>query len=420
MKQVDFEKHLLFTLQSEAKRLEKQYPQGNYICSFEDIEHLWCSDFTKEQYKSMIGAYAMMIVRANDNRVLPSETEIAKGKRSLDLFQGGNLTYRQILSILYNARRNLNYPSKLTEKECNNLDNILKKPTPQIDVRDTGKWIIRSPSNRRQKGYSTSSDPQDRLVANINFDENVIKKIDNYCSKRRCWYKTLETVEACHRVDTLVIYSLDQLSDADKKEFVGIVSPYVRHDIPHRTNTLDGTLIAEGISTAPELNSAQCKQFIDNYRCSSSEKESLIKACTDKGKLKISLGQYTILQELSSLMYKFYQEQQNSQDKQLECEKAETQKISCIGVILNALQMNDVFLSKDSKGRDLFVFVPKESVSRSDALGAVHKMKEAGMNIIAGAQDKDNKPLYTTDPNINSQKQNEWMKLLQQHISRKQ
>ena len=498
MEQVNFEKHLLYTLQKEAKRLEKQYPQGNYMCTFEDIESLWHSDFTREQYKCMVGAYAMMVTRANDNRILPSETDVAKGQGSFSLFQTGNIQYSQILPIIYNARRNLHYPPRLTKEECKDLDNILKKPTPQTDVRDTGKWIVRSPSNRRQKGYSTSENPQDRLVANMYFDENIIKKLDDYCSQRRCWYKTSDTSDAYHRIDTLVIYSLDQFSDADKKEFIRLVSPYVRRDIPHRTNTLDGTLIAEGIATAPELNPTQCKTFIDNYRCSSAEKTSLIQSCTDEGKLKISLGQYTILQELSTLMEKFYPEQQNSQKKQIqqdavlnsfdvyqdkqsndfifaakngrfleafekltdlgldvkggagdgkgkrifkasntpenrriilsllerkkqsEHEKSSPKKTSRIGAILNTLQTNDVFLSKDSKGQDLIVFVPKEGVSRVDALGAVRKMQEAGMNIIAGARDKDNKPLYTTDPNTNSQKQNEWMTLLKQQESRKQ
>ena len=106
--------------------------------------------------------------------------------------------------------------------------------------------------------------------------------------------------------------------------------------------------------------------------------------------------------------------------KQSEHEKSSPKKTSRIGAILNTLQTNDVFLSKDSKGRDLFVFVPKEGVSRADALGAVHKMKEAGMNITTGAQDKDKKPLYTTAPNVNDANQNEWIMLLKQHMGRKQ
>ena len=107
--------------------------------------------------------------------------------------------------------------------------------------------------------------------------------------------------------------------------------------------------------------------------------------------------------------------------KQLETEKGlEKQKPSHMGIILNALKTNDLFLSKDSKGQNLIVFVPKEGVSRADALGAVHKLKEAGMNIITGAQDKDNKPLYTTNPNANDPKQKEWIMLLKQHMGRKQ
>ena len=97
----------------------------------------------------------------------------------------------------------------------------------------------------------------------------------------------------------------------------------------------------------------------------------------------------------------------------------EKQKTSRMGAILNALKMNDLFLSKDSKGQDLIVFVPKEGVSRADALGAIHKLKEAGMNISAGAQDKDKKTLYTTSLNTNDTKQNEWIALLKQQVGRK-
>ena len=488
MQQTDYETYVLSTLKSEASRLEQQYPQGNYPCDFKDIESFWHPDLTKEQYIGMIGAYAMMIARANDQNILPSETELANGKKSFDLFVKNNLTYRQILSPLYNARRNVNYPCKLNNEECEQLDAILRKATPQTEVLDTKKWIVRFPRNRKQKGYSTSSAPKDRLVANINFDDNLINRLDDYCSQRKCWYKTLATQEASFRLDTLVIYSVDQFSESDKKELIGIVSPYVRRDIPHRTNTLDGTLIAEGVSSAPELTPDQCKEFIDNYRCSEKEKEDLRKECTHDGELKISLGQYTILQNLSDLMDKFYPEQHMPRKKQTQpnavvdsfdmyldkqtdnfvfiskkgsrfldvFEKltdvglnvsdrgvvdggkrmfvapntpenakiiqelsAQKKKTSRLNLILNALQTNDFVSAKNAKGQEVIAFIPKKGVSRAEALGAVNKLRQLGMDIIAGATDNQNKPVYTTNPNANNQAQKEWMKVLKQYAGRK-
>lgn len=497
MKQDDFEKYALSAIRNSAKRLEKQYPQGNYLFDFKDIERLWHPDLTKKQYLGLIAGYTQMFFNYNTNKY--SSLSMAAEAASIKLSLFTEPTFNDFREKMYSARRDIHYPHKCKDKD-DIFKDFLNTSTKDMEIVDKGDWRFRKPKNRTQKGWTTS-DIQERLVANMHLDMDVMKRLDQFCCEHKCYYKTPESSKINHRLDTVIIYSHDKISEENKQEFIDIVSPYIRKEIPYRTNTIDGILIAEGVSVAKELNDRESLELIDSLSCSEKEKQVLTDNATsgNKHEAKLSLGQYTILQELSNLIEKFYPEQQDSQKKQTqqdavlnsfdvyqdkqsndfifvaksggklevfekkltdlgldikggyddgtgrrsfkakntpnnrritisllnrkkqsEHEKSSPKKTSRIGAILNTLQTNDVFLSKDSKGRDLFVFVPKEGISRADALGAVHKMKEAGMNITAGALDKDKKPLYTTDPNVNDTNQNEWIMLLKQHMGRKQ
>ncbi len=173
--------------------------------------------------------------------------------KEIQKLREGKLDY--IGKAVYDFRRVASYPVS-TESSLDELNNYINDQSVMYNNTKTNGWLYRLP-----KGYQ-KEEIVERIYINARGAAEVAKFLDDFCCKNNCYYKMPRDKDFSKRVDTYIIYSSKPFSDKDKENIIRMVSPYVRKDLPKRTNDLDGEKLADGIFIAPNYSGEHIERHI--------------------------------------------------------------------------------------------------------------------------------------------------------------
>ena len=316
---------------SIAEILEKLYRPGMKYEDYLKKVYLYFSvENFKNQYKvSNDEKYLVycqdLLLRANDADFPPDDTlvqkykgnskypvfpssdaEIAQARR---LFQAPR--YPLIAKVIYDYRRRAPYPNS-DKDDLFGLENVIKDESIMDNNKKISGWVYRLPKN-----FSKENDVE-RIYLNVRGCENVAKILDDFCNKTGCYYKMPYPVEMFDkRVDTCIIYSPKHFSDREKQDIVQKMSPYVRKDLPARTNDLDGKKLADGIFVAPNYSNDKLEQHV--IALNSPFEVEMRGNAENRGtsRLKLSTGQVTIFEDFTSVVKKIFPQEAERKQKDL-------------------------------------------------------------------------------------------------------
>ena len=316
---------------SIAEILEKLYRPGMKYEDYLKKVYLYFSvENFKNQYKvfndeTYLANWQYLLLQANDADFPPDDTlvqkykgnskyhffpssdaEIAQARR---LFQAPR--YPIIAKVIYNYRRRAPYPNS-DKDDLSGLKNVINDESIMDNNKEIPGWVYRLPKN-----FSKGNDVE-RIYLNVRGCENVAKILDDFCNKTGCYYKMPFPVEMFDkRVDTCIIYSPKHFSDSEKQDIVQKMSPYVRKDLPTRTNDLDGKKLADGIFVAPNYSNDKLEQHV--IALNSPFEVEMRGAEENRGtsRLKLSTGQVTVFEDFTSVVKKIFPQEAERKQKDL-------------------------------------------------------------------------------------------------------
>ena len=241
------------------------------------------------------GASREQIISGEKGKVIPLLKHIKEGMR---------VPVDTMLNAIYQARRFADIDEG--REGIKGLKTAMNARYDFGTKKTEGNWNFRIP-----RGVKTNTPTAERLIVNARPDAEIIKKLDDFCRQHKCYYKIPNPDEFSTRVDTVVVYAQEILSNDTKTEFAEMMSPYVRKE---RTNDLDGEKLADGVFWAAETSKPDdITAFIGQF---SSEMQPDIKSylTTAKGELKMSLGQRKVLEEFAAVLEDIKQNQSERPD----------------------------------------------------------------------------------------------------------
>ena len=177
---------------------------------------------------------------------------------------------------------------------------------PGKDVRDMGdSFLHRFPKNRFQKKEKFGNKTYGRFVVNAEMNPQLIKELDEFCTRHHCLYKTSYPSEWDRRVDPVNVYSKEKITEKLKKEFVSIMQKYVRRDRMDINKLLDGDVLLPGITCAKEYTAQEDIDFIFSLpKRFQRDAFAFAGGARDINDTRMSLGQRKTLEEF----YKLYKQ----------------------------------------------------------------------------------------------------------------
>lgn len=316
---------------SIAEILEKIYRPGMKYEDYLKKVYLYFSvENFKNQYKLLndetyLANWQYLLLQANDADFPPDDTLVQKykGNRKYHFFPSSDAEIAQarrlfqaprypiIAKVIYDYRRRAPYPNS-DKDDLSGLKNVINDESIMDNNKEIPRWVYRLPKN-----FSKGNDVE-RIYLNVRGCENVAKILDDFCNKTGCYYKMPFPVEMFDkRVDTCIIYSPKHFSDSEKQEIVQKMSPYVRKDLPTRTNDMDGNKLADGIFVAPNYSNDKLEQHI--IALNSPFEVEMRGAEENSGtfRLKLSTGQVTIFEDFTSVVKKIFPQEAERKQKDL-------------------------------------------------------------------------------------------------------
>ena len=166
-------------------------------------------------------------------------------------------------------------------------------------------FLHRLPKIRYQEDWHLWNKTYGRFSISAEMNPQMIKELDEFCTRHRCMYKTSYPSEWNKRVDPVNVYLKEPITEELKKEFVSIMQKYVRRDRTDINELLDGDVLSPGITCAKEYTVQEDIDFIRSLP-PELQKDAFAFAggSMDVNNTRMSLGQRATLEEF----YKLYKQ----------------------------------------------------------------------------------------------------------------
>lgn len=194
-----------------------------------------------------------------------------------------------VLKFLYNVKKYQTFPA-YTDEQIKRMEAAMVNTSDVIEI-EQGAFYFRELRGSKLHGAL------ERFQVNADMNPKIIEILDSFVKKYKCNYKTPAPTKWHKRVDTVNVYMYEPITDKIKKEFVQIMSPYIRKN----GASPDGEKLVDGIGISAELHQddPRLQKIIAEYP------EHLQKNVKDYFRASISLGKVSSAQEFLD-MYKKY------------------------------------------------------------------------------------------------------------------
>lgn len=185
--------------------------------------------------------------------------EVASAIKNMKL---DDVDFNEILDQMYTLKRYAPYQSNLHYKEIGNNQHVVNGTVSVCG--EKGSWIYRAPKEYI-KNQVNQLPTVWRFAVNADINPASIAAMDSFCEDYGLIYKMPD--RSVRRTDTMVVYvHTKNLNDQMIQDLVQRMSPFVRTDLPERTNDLDGYNVAKGIIVAPEISKQNISTYLEEIR----------------------------------------------------------------------------------------------------------------------------------------------------------